>query len=139
MFDIGKLGRSRALDLELGASRASARPTRLKGADRKNGVSARRHLRSRTLSHGIRPRLTGLVGSGSSRLQVLVGMTVTAVSHSMLSLDSKPTFANLLSAFQISIRARSLMMDMHICCALTVHVKNTFYNGLFLAYLFQLA
>jgi len=66
-------------------------------------------------------------------------MTVTAVNHSMLPLDSKPTFANLLSAFQISIRARSLMMDMHICCALMVHVKNTFYNGPFLVYLFQLA
>jgi hypothetical protein len=35
LIDIGKLGRSRAVDFELGKTRAGARTTRVKGPDRK--------------------------------------------------------------------------------------------------------
>ena len=45
----GKLGRSRAVDFELGKARARARATRVEGADRKYCVDLGKQLRQRAL------------------------------------------------------------------------------------------
>jgi Predicted transcriptional regulator len=46
-LDIGKLGRSRAVDFELGKARAGAWATRVKGPDRKHCVGVGKQVRQR--------------------------------------------------------------------------------------------